>query len=146
MTSERNKALATRIIEEVWNRGDDTALETLLAPGYVGRDPAYPVASRAEFGTFLHRFRATFPDLRFSVEAQIAEGDWVVTRWRARGSHQGELSGLPATGKSVAITGITLSRIVAGQVVEDWRNWDTLGLIEQLGTDPLTHQRTTENP
>lgn len=146
MTTEWNKALASRIIEEVWNRGDHAALEILLAPGYIGHDPAYPVGNRAEFGTFVRRFRATFPDIRFSIEAQIAEGDWVMTRWRARGSHQGELGGLPATGKAVAITGITLSRIVAGQVIEDWRNWDTLGLIEQLGTDPSTFQGTTKHP
>jgi hypothetical protein len=79
---------------------------------------------------------ATFPDLRFSVEEQIAEGDRVMTRWRARGSHRRQFCGLPATGKRIAITGITLSRFVAGRVVEEWRNWDTLGLIEQLGIGP----------
>jgi steroid delta-isomerase-like uncharacterized protein len=133
MTAEVNKSLASRVIEEIWNGGDGAALEELLDPGYVAHDPAYPIAGRSEFSAFLRRYRATFPDLRFTVEEQIAEGNRVMTRWRAHGSHRHQLCGLPATGKRVAITGITLSRFDGGRVVEEWRNWDTLGLIEQLG-------------
>ncbi len=78
-------------------------------------------------------YKAAFPDVSMTVEDQVAEGDKVVTRWTAKGTHEGELMGVPATGKSISITGITISRIADGMVEEEWTNWDGLGLMEQIG-------------
>ncbi len=70
----------------------------------------------------------------------IAEGDQVVTRWSGRGTHTGDLPGIPATGKQTLVTGIQIDRIVNGKVVEDHVNWDTLGLLQQLGVIPTPGQ------
>ena len=69
-------------------------------------------------------------------EDQIAEDDKVVTRWTAVGSHQGELMGIPPTGRRVTVTGITINRIVGGKIMETWNNYDALGQLQQLGVVP----------
>ena len=71
-----------------------------------------------------------------TVEDLIAEGDKVVTRWRARGTHQGELMGIPPSGNPVEVTGITIHRIEGGKVVETWANYDALGMMQQVGAVP----------
>jgi len=81
-------------------------------------------------------YRAAFPDIHVTIEDQIADGDLVVSRWSAKGTHQGELMGIPATGKHATVTGITIDRIADGLIVESWNNWDTLGLMQQLGAIP----------
>jgi steroid delta-isomerase-like uncharacterized protein len=81
-------------------------------------------------------YRAAFPDLKITVEDQIAEGDKVVTRWTAEGTHDGDLPGLPASGRSSTVTGIGIDRIEGGKIVEAWGNWDTLGMLQQLGAIP----------
>lgn len=78
-----------------------------------------------------------FPDLRITVEDQIAEGDKVVTRWTSGGINTGSLFGMPATHKAATITGITITRVVGGKVVETWTNFDNLGLLQQLGLASL---------
>lgn len=77
-----------------------------------------------------------FPDLHFTIEDQIAEGDKVVNRVIARGTHQGELMGIPPTGKQVIVTGITIDRIVGGKLEASWANWDFLGPLQQFGVVP----------
>ncbi len=78
-------------------------------------------------------FRSAFPDLHFTVEDMIAEGDKVASRYTARGTHRGELMGLPPTGRGVTEVGIMISRLAEGKLVEDWHSPDNLGLIQQLG-------------
>jgi steroid delta-isomerase-like uncharacterized protein len=85
-------------------------------------------------------FRTAFPDLRATVDDVIAEGDRVVTRWTSRGTHQGELMGIPASGKRVTFSGITINRVSGGKVVEDRTNFDQLGLMQQLGAIPAPGQ------
>jgi steroid delta-isomerase-like uncharacterized protein len=81
---------------------------------------------------FQSKYRKAFPDHRLAIEDQIAEGDKVVTRWTTQGTHKADLPGIPATGKHVKITGITISRLSNGKIVEEWQNWDALGLLQQL--------------
>ena len=83
-------------------------------------------------------YRDAFPDLKVTIEDQIAEGDRVVTRWKAKGTQQGELMGMPATGKQATVTGITIDLIKSGRITESRTNWDTLGLLQQLGAIPAT--------
>ncbi|HWJ32200.1 MAG TPA: ester cyclase, partial [Gaiellaceae bacterium] len=85
-------------------------------------------------------YRDAFPDLRLTAEQTIAQGDHVAVRWTARGTHQGELFGIPATGKEAIVTGISFDRWANGKIVESWTNWDTLGLLQQLGAVPAAMQ------
>ena len=81
-------------------------------------------------------YRGAFPDLHFTLEDVIGEGDRVVVRWTATGTHKAEVMGVPATGKRVAVTGIEVSRFADGKLAETWVNWDALGLLRQLGAIP----------
>ena len=73
----------------------------------------------------------------------MAEGDKVVTRWTGRGTHQGELMGISPTGNQLEITGLTIDRIEGGQVVETWDQYDTLGMLRQLGAIPEPEQASS---
>ena len=77
-----------------------------------------------------------FPDLRFTVEDMIAEGDKVVTRWTAYGTNEGGILGFPATGKQVSIKGVIIKRLSGGKVIEEWSLIDVRGLMQQLGAIP----------
>jgi predicted ester cyclase len=81
-------------------------------------------------------FRSAFPDIRMTVESQIAEGDTVVTVWTGRGTHKGDLSGIAPTGRTVDLHGVTLDRFEAGVVIEHREFFDQLGMMQQLGVIP----------
>src|SRR5436190_2066921 len=77
---------------------------------------------------------------RITVDEQIAEGDKVASRWTGRGTHDGDLMGVAPTGKQVTVSGLTFSRLANGKVVEEYTNWDTFGMMQQLGVVPeLAH-------
>jgi steroid delta-isomerase-like uncharacterized protein len=135
---EANKAISRRVVEEVFNQGRLEAADELVSPDFIGHDPALPEPMRGPDGLRAQAegYRSAFPDMRLTIEDEIAEGDRVVTRWMARGTHQAELFGIPATGKQATVTGMTIDRIVDGRIVETWNNWDTFGLLQQLGAIP----------
>jgi len=93
-----------------------------------------------EFKQFLSLYLTAFPDARFTVEDDLAEGDLVVSRSTLCGTHQGEFMGIPPTGKPVTVTGIAIDRIVGGKFVEGWLNFDALGMLHQLGVIPAPGQ------
>ncbi len=108
MSSENNKLLADRVWEEVWHQGLLNRIDDLFTPDFVRHDPG----GREMYGTeqdrqFISSFRAAFPDVHFTVEDQIAEGDKVVVRYRFQGTHLGAFQGMPPTGKQVAYTAIS---------------------------------------
>jgi steroid delta-isomerase-like uncharacterized protein len=140
--SETNKAIARRIVDEMFNEGRLEAADEIVTPDFVGHDPASPAPVLGPEGLKgnIEGYRTAFPDVRLSIDDEIAEGDRVVTRWTARGTHQAELFGIPATGKQSTVTGMTIDRIVEGRIVESWTNWDTLGLLQQLGALPALAQ------
>ena len=80
--------------------------------------------------------RGIFPDLVLSTEDLIAEGDKVVLRWSATGTHQGGFMGVPATGNKVTVTGIGIDRIEGGRIVEHWEQFDAMGMMQQMGAIP----------
>ena len=139
MSAEEDKALARRVIEELFNRGNLEAADELIAPDYILHDPASPEEVRGPegFKRFVGVFRTAFPNLHVTIEEQIAEGDKMVTRYTVRGNHLGELMGLPATGKQVTIRGCGVSRVSDGKLVETWDHYDALGLMGQIGVVPL---------
>jgi steroid delta-isomerase-like uncharacterized protein len=136
--SEANKAISRRVVEEVFNDGRLEAADELVAADFVGHDPALPEPSMGPEGLKQQAegYRTAFPDMRLQIDDIIAEGDRVATRWTARGTHEGELFGIPASGKQATVTGMTIDRIVDGRIAESWNNWDTLGLLQQLGAIP----------
>ena len=136
---EENKALARRSWEIVTEGSLDT-LEDALAEVYAGdfvmHEPDEDIVGIEGLKQFVSMIRAGFPDLRVTLEDAIAEGEKVVSRWTAQGTHQGELMGIAPTGNRVTITGITIHRIEDGKIVEEWENWDALGMMQQLGAIP----------
>lgn len=140
--SEQNKRLARRAIDEVWNQGNVHSLRELAASDIVVHTSGAPGDIHGHEGLtqFFSGLRSAFPDLHFTIADQVAEGDRVVTRWEARGTHQGDFQGIPPTGKQCAITGIDIDRFADDKVVECWTNADFLSLMQQLGVVPSTEQ------
>ncbi len=136
--SEANRQASRRIIEEAFSQGNLAVIDEVVAPDAVGHDPANPENTRGPEGIkqLIGMYRAAFPDLQFTVEDLIAEGDKVVVRWSSSGTHRGELMGLAPTGKRATVTGTGIDHFVDGKIVESWNHWDTLGLMRQLGAAP----------
>jgi predicted ester cyclase len=131
-----NKEIVRRLVVEPWE-GNLGVIDELVAPNYVGHDPAQPDLQGPEgIKGFVTSYLAGFPDGRITIVDQFAAGDLVATRWTGRGTQKGELIGIPPTGKQVTVSGITISRVEKGKVVEEWINWDTLGMLQQLGVVP----------
>jgi steroid delta-isomerase-like uncharacterized protein len=132
-----NKALVAEFIDALFTEGELDAVDCYLAPGFVNHDP-FPGFARDREGmrqTALV-FRQAFPDWHAGQQAHIAEGDLVAERFTARGTHQGELLGVPPTGREVSLVGINIFRIQDGQLVERWGRTDDLGFLQQLGIVP----------
>jgi steroid delta-isomerase-like uncharacterized protein len=136
MSAEENKAVARRELEEIFAAGGNLdAAEEIYAPHYISHQPAGEEDLRGveAIKEFAAGMRQAFPDLEITIDDQIAEGDKVVTHFRARGTHQGELWGIPPTGKQVEITNMSMCRIEGGKMAEEWPAPDRLGMMQQLG-------------
>ena len=132
------KKIIRELLEEPW-KGNWNVIDEYVAPGFIGHDPADPQPIRGIEGAKanVQKYIDGFSDARITVDEQIAEGDIVATRWTGRGTHSGEISGIPATGKEVTVSGITISKLDGGKVIEEWTNWDTFGMLVQLGAIPV---------
>ncbi|MGE0132548.1 MAG: ester cyclase [Blastocatellales bacterium] len=135
--SEANKyqSVVNRVIEEFWNQGKLAVADELFAADYVRHDPATSDIAGGVDGAraVCARFRTGFPNLSLTVADLLADGDKAIVRWSASGTHQGELMGIAPTGKKFDVTGITIFRFADSKVAEEWVNWDTLGMMQQLG-------------
>jgi steroid delta-isomerase-like uncharacterized protein len=135
---EENKTVVRRFLEEIFTAGNLELVDELFAPDYVLHDPVVPdeVSGPEGMKRYVSMYRAAYPDTHFTIEDQIAEGDEVVTRWIGQGTHEGELMGIPPTGKQVTVTGIEVDRVSGGKIEETWVNYDALGMMQQLGVVP----------
>ena len=141
MSTEDNKALVNRYFNAAWNQGNPAVIDDLFAANFHHHNPGVPNGgSREGFKQFNSVFRSAFPDLRITQDDVIAEGDKVVTRFTAHGTHQGELQGIAPTGKPVTVTGIETMRVSGGKIVEGWVEFDQLGMLQQLGVIPAPGQ------
>jgi steroid delta-isomerase-like uncharacterized protein len=122
LTPEKNKILIRRWLDEVFTRGDLDEVDELFTSNYALHDPSFPHDVHGPEGIkrYVAAYRAAFPDLRVTVEDQLAEEDKVVTRWTVRGTHSGEFLGLAPTGDEVTVSGIEFDRIVGGRSDEAW--------------------------
>ena len=143
MSTEENKATFRRYVEAVGNAGNLDLADDVF-DRYLAHQPDGSVLERGpeDVKRFMGEFRSAFPDFHSTIEDQIAEGDRVVTRWRMRGTHQGEFRGIAPTGKELDVTGIGIFRFSDGKVVESWDNFDQLGMMRQLGMVPEPGQLT----
>ena len=137
--SEENKALARRS----WEVGTGGSLDTLedalvevYAHNCILHEADEDIVGIEGLTQFVSMIRSAIPDLRITIEDDMAEGDKVVTRWIGQGTHQGELLGIAPTGNQLTFTGITIHRIEDTKIVEEWSNWDALGVMRQIGVDP----------
>jgi steroid delta-isomerase-like uncharacterized protein len=132
-----NSAIVRRFIEETINQGQIDSAAQFVWENMVEQVP-FPGQGPGLEGLkdVLRGMRAGFPDLHFSVEEQIAEGDKVVTRFEWTGTHQGEFLGVAATGRPVKVWGMVIDRLESGRIKDTRIIMDTLGLMMQLGVFP----------
>lgn len=140
MSSETNKTLSRRFFEEVFGNGELNVLDEIFVRDHVndgpGAIPGQPTGPE-DTKKLVTVYRTAFPEVHFTIDEQIAEGDKVVTRWTGRGTHQRELMGIPATGNSATVSGITVDRILNGKIAESWGIFDQFGMFQQLGVIPM---------
>ena len=141
--SADNKALVRRYVEEVLNKKNLALIDELFAPSFIDHDSSMPEAKGpAGVKRLAAMVHASFPDLHFTIEDMIAEGDKVVYRYSMRAAHQNDFMGIAATGKQINVTGIHIYRVGDGKLQEEWENWDMLGLMRQLGVLPSAQATT----
>lgn len=131
--TEANKQAVRRLYDEAINAGRTGILADLIAPEFAGPDGARGPAAYAANVTAL---RAGFPDVRFTIEDVVAEGDRVAVRWTWKGTHTGTFRGFAASGKAVRDTGLVLYTLANGKVVAAIVETDRLGVLQQIGVIP----------
>jgi steroid delta-isomerase-like uncharacterized protein len=131
---EERKAICRWGYQELWNTGNLDVIPEAVAEDVVVHDVVNgELRGREEIREVVSAFRTAFPDIHFTIEEQIAEGDTVVTRYTATGTHDGELLDIPPSGKGGTIRGVNISRFDGLQIVEVWETWDALSFVQQLG-------------
>jgi len=136
--SAENKAIVRRLYEEVWNQRKLEVVNELISPSHALQGPNIfgssigPEAYRRQVSRFLEGY----PDLRWTIQGTIAEEDKVVACWTISGTHKGDFMGVPATDKKVSVDGMTIHHIAGGKIMDSHSNWDTLGMMQQLGAVP----------
>jgi steroid delta-isomerase-like uncharacterized protein len=136
MSVEENVEVMRRWFKEVWNEGKTQTIYDLLAPNAVAigeLEDGSQLRGPAEFVPFVERIRGAFPDINVVVEDAFGAQDKVVVRWSATMTHRGDHLGMPATGESVRIAGMTIARFEDKKIIEGWDNWDQLGMLKQIG-------------
>ena len=141
MSTEENKAIVRHYLDEVWNKGNVSIIDEVMAPTYA----RYMNASRAYLDRERQKqrisgIRKAFSELALTLEDITAEGEKVTIRVTLHGTHTGNFMGVPATGKQIAIEAIDILRLVDSKVVEHWGVMDTFGLMQQLGVIPAPGQ------
>jgi steroid delta-isomerase-like uncharacterized protein len=131
-----NKEIVRRVLEDVWK--DPAVIDQLVSSDYIGYDAALTEPIRGPQGAKdnFKQYSEAFEGAQIRVKDQIAEGDAVATRWEGRGRHTGDLMGIPPTGKEIIVEGLNFTRVQDGKIVEEWSNWDTLGMLQQIGAIP----------
>jgi steroid delta-isomerase-like uncharacterized protein len=137
--TDTNKNVVRRLLEEVFNNNNLTVADELVATNYVYREPTVgEKRGREGFRDLITTYKTAFPDAAITINEQIAEGDRVVTRWTATGTHRGELFGTAPTNRHVTVQGVIVSRVTNGKVTEEYEVFDTLGMLRQIGAVPTT--------
>ena len=135
--SEANKVLVRRYFDEILNKSDLTLVPEIFSHDSVFCAPHMPeIRGHEARKLFITAIHTTYPDIHYTIQELIAEGDKVVARWKYSGTHKGEWMGTKPTGKHFTATGTTTLRISGGKIVEEWADYDALGVWQQLGVLP----------
>jgi steroid delta-isomerase-like uncharacterized protein len=141
--TDNEPGLLRRWYEGVWNERRDDLMERIARHDMVFHGVGAPdqVVRGIDqgFRPLYRKLLGAFPDIRFTVEANIRQGDLEALRWSATMTHAGDHLGMPASNKPVTLTGMTFARIENGKVVEAWDNWDMMGLMNQIGAVERDH-------
>lgn len=144
MSAKEIKALERRWVEES-NKGKTAAMaiiDELHATDYIFHGGSgEEMRSRKDYKQFMSEFYSAFPDVHFTLDEIVVEGDKVATRWTMTGTHKGKIGGIPPTNKKITIWGISIERVVGGKFVETWERYDTLGFMQQLGVVPTPKKK-----
>jgi steroid delta-isomerase-like uncharacterized protein len=137
MSAAQNRDLIRRFYDEGWTKNNLDVYDELVTEDFTDHQamPGLP-PGREGFKALNVMFRSAFPDLRVDVDNVVAEDDKVGCRWRSTGTHQGELFGIPPTGKKVDVTATVFYRVDNGRLAEGWIARDDVGLMRQLGVIP----------
>ncbi|MDH3731475.1 MAG: ester cyclase [Acidimicrobiia bacterium] len=130
------KQIFRDVIEEVWHRGNLRFIAEAYSPEFVGNSPSLHLQTLGAYRQYVTEARVAFPDIHFEVAQQIEDGDFVASRYQARGTHGGDFMGIPPTGNAVSFEGICLQRLSGGRIAESWNYWDALGLLHAIGVIP----------
>ena len=136
MGTEMNKEIVTRYYVEVLMNRDFKVFEAIFAPDFTAYGPSGHTVNLSGYLDSIKASHGAFPDLKVIIEDQIGEGDKVVTRWTAQGTHQGAYFGIPATGKELVISAIHIHRLKNGLLEELWEQINIFGALQQLGAIP----------
>ncbi len=138
MSTEQNKSIVRRWIEEGWNKHNPTVVDQFYAPDFVQHDPGQPpLRGREALKQYVGMYLTAFPNLQLTFTDLIAEGDQVAWRFSSTATHTGPFMGIPPTGKSAVVTGIVVFRLKDSQIAEAWVNVDSLGMLQQMGVIPM---------
>lgn len=144
MSIEDNKAIVRRFVEEAQSQGNIGAVDQFLSTNFVDHSALFGLPpTREGVKQLFTALRTAFPDLHVTIHDQIAEGNRVVTRKTFYGTHQGELLGIPATGKQVAFDVIDILQLAGWKITDHWNVVDQLGLMQQLGVIPPPGQASS---
>jgi steroid delta-isomerase-like uncharacterized protein len=146
VSTEENKVLVHRFVEEFWNDGNTAAADELMSADAAIHLPNGQRVDRDGLKGFASMWRQSFPDWHSTVEELVGEGERVAERWTGRGTHRGELQSIPSTGKRVEVPGSVFYRIVGGKIVEFRGQADMLGLMQQIGAVPESGQSEEASP
>ncbi len=136
--SQQDNITTTKRLGEAVNSGNLDIFHEVWAPTVIDHDPAPDQSPGPEgFIKFFSAFRAAFPDLSVAVEHMVADDDNVAIAYTVTGTHQGDFLGVPATGRRISARGMQISRFQNGQIVERWGSSDQLGILQQIGVDPI---------
>ena len=135
---ESNSRVMRRAFVEIMARGNVEAIDELFASDFAGHDTSDQMFGREEFREGVVAMLTAFSERQVEIADQVVDGDKVATRWKATGVHSGEFNSIPATGRHVSLTGISIDRIADGKIVESWEVTDDAGLLRQLGVLPST--------
>ena len=138
MRTDTHREVIRRYFEEVWNNGDLAVLDTIIAPEYVNHSPSSPNPAPGPGGLkpIVAAMRAAFPDLHYTIDDQVYDGEKAAIRCTVTGTHAGDFFGIPPTSRSFRVSQLQIERFQNGQIVEHWRLTDELALLRQLGLAP----------
>jgi steroid delta-isomerase-like uncharacterized protein len=146
-SSQDNKQIVRRYMEECWNQGKVNVVSELLASNCRFHDEVFPhLTSGADnLRRHIESCRSGFPDLKFTIDDTIAERDEVVVHWTASGTHKGPFLGMQPTNKKANVSGTSIYRVENSKIVESWANWNLMSMMQQLGVAQAPQEQASKS-